>query len=102
MVVTIQTSKETAKMEALVEAATANIYGIYMEAGEREMSVKAATANIYGLNIEAGEREMSADRTETGDKTKTERTGIKKETQATITEATRSGRIMILESRIRK
>ena len=81
MVVTIQTSKETAKMEALVEAATANIYGIYMEAGERK---------------------MSADRTETGDKTKTEGTGIKKETQATITEATRSGRIMILESRIRK
>ena len=77
MVATIQTSEETAK----IEAAKANINGIYMEAGERE---------------------MSADRTETGDKTKTEGTGIKKETQATITEATRSGRIMILESRIRK
>ncbi len=45
---------------------------------------------------------MSADRTETGDRTKTEGTGIKKETQAAITEATRSGTIMILESRIRK
>ena len=81
MVVTIQTSKETAKIEALVEAATANIYGIYMEAGERE---------------------MSADRTETGDKTETKVTGIKKETQAAIREDTRSGTIMILEPRIRK
>ncbi len=74
MVVTIQTSKETAKIEALIEAATVNIYGIYMEAGERE---------------------MSADRTETADKTETKVTGIKKETQAAIREDTRSGTIMI-------
>ena len=81
MVATIQTSKETAKVEALVEAATANIYGVYMEAGERE---------------------MSADRTETADKTETEGIGIKKETQAAIREDTRSGTMMILEPRIRK
>ena len=82
MVVTIRTtSKETAKIEALVEAATANIYGIYMEAGEGE---------------------MRAVRTETADKTKTEGTGIKKETQAAIREDTRSGTMMILEPRIRK
>ena len=50
MVVTIQTSKETAKIEALVEAATANIYGIYMEAGEREMSAdRTETADNVGV-----------------------------------------------------
>ncbi len=51
-----------------------------------EALVEAATENIYGIYMEAGEREMSADRTETGDKMKTEGTGIKKETQAAITE----------------
>ncbi len=65
--VTVQTSKETAKIEALVEAATANI--------------------IF---------------TWTGDKTETKGTGIKKETQAAIREATRSETIMILEPRVRK
>ncbi len=67
-----------------------------------EALVEAATVNIYEIYMEAGEGGMSADRTETGDRTKTEETGIKKKTQTTITEATRSGTIMILESRIRK
>ncbi len=92
MVVTIQTSKETAKTEALVEAVTAKTE---MAAGEREMGADRA-------EIAAGEREMSADRTETGDKTETKVIGIKKYTQAAIREATKSGTIMILEPRIRK
>jgi hypothetical protein len=78
MVVTIQTAKETAKTEARVETVTAK------------------------TGIAAGERETSADRTETGDKTETKVTCIKKETQATIREATKSGTIVILEPRIRK
>ena len=78
MVATIQTSKETAKVEARVEASTAK------------------------TEIAAGEREMGADRTETEDRTETKATGIKKETQAAIREATKSGTIMILEPRIRK
>ncbi len=78
MVATIQTSKETAKTVARVEAATA----------KTEMA--------------AGKREMNADRTEMGDKTETQVTGIKKKTQAAIREATRSGTIIILEPRIRK